>query len=159
MLLAWNFGAALIGMHASEDLSVEVVALHTRATLGNHLVEVASSDRHRVKPWLSARLDYAIPVQDWAPAGFPLVGARIEQLDRRPVATLVYRYREHVIDVFVRPQGLPHAVPTLRTVRGFNVATASGSEMEWIATSDLGADVLSAFVQGLAQGAVSQPSD
>jgi len=137
-----------------DDLSDQVVGLHTRATRGNRLIDIASSDRHKVKPWLSARLDYAIPVADWAGAGFPLVGARIDRLDGRPTAALVYRHRDHVIDVFVRPESGTTAPPAVHAVRGFNVAAAQGAQMAWLATSDLNAADLAAFVRGLARGAV-----
>jgi len=80
-----------------------------------------------------------------------LTGGRLDTLERRPIATLVYSYRQHTIDVFVRPESA-HAAPTaLRTVRGFHVAHASGSGMDWIAVSDVSADVLSPFVQRLAR--------
>lgn len=134
------------------DLSAQVVALHSRATLGGAAVEVASSDQHRVKPWLSARLDYSIPVVDAAAAGFPLLGARIDRLDGRAVATLVYRRRDHLIDVFVRPEADVPPAPPLHAVRGFNVVAARGGAMEWIATSDLNPAELAPFVQGLARG-------
>jgi len=126
-----------------------------RATLGSHLVEVASSDQHTVKPWLSARLDYSPPVQDLTNEGFALTGGRLDTLEHRPVATLVYRYRQHTIDVFVRPESAHAPTPALRTVRGFNVARANGSGMDWLAVSDVSADVLSAFVQRLARADTS----
>lgn len=150
--LIWAASLGLVPLGWGEDLSARVVGLHTRATLGNHLIEVASSDRHKVKPWLSARLDYSIPVIDASAAGFPLLGARIDQLEGRPVATLVYRRRDHVVDVFVRPEGATTTPATMRSVRGFNVATAQGAEMEWLAVSDLQASELSEFVEGLARG-------
>jgi len=150
-MLAWVLGTAVIDWHTNEDLAVDAVATHVRATLGNHLIEVASSDQHTVKPWLSARLDYSPPVRDLANEGFALTGGRLDTLERQPIATLVYRYRQHTIDVFVRPESA-HAAPTaLRTVRGFHVAQASGSGMDWIAVSDVSADVLSPFVQRLAR--------
>lgn len=148
-VLAWVLGSAVIAWHASEDLAVEAVSTHVRATLNDHLVQVASSDQHTVKPWLSARLDYSPPVHDLAAEGFPLVGGRLDNLDKHRVATLVYRYRLHTIDVFVRPES-EGSVPPLRTVRGFNVAHATGSGMDWLAVSDVSADVLSSFVQRLA---------
>jgi anti-sigma factor RsiW len=150
-MLAWVLGTAVIDWRTNEDLTTQVVASHVHATLGNHLIEVASSDRHTVKPWLSARLDYSPPVQDLASEGFTLIGGRLDTLEGRQVATLVYRYRLHTIDVFVRPESA-HAPPSaLRTVRGFNVAHARGSGMDWIAVSDVNADVLSPFVQRLAR--------
>jgi anti-sigma factor RsiW len=150
-MLAWVLGTAVIDWRTNDDLAVDAVATHVRATLGNHLIEVASSDRHTVKPWLSARLDYSPPVQDLANEGFALTGGRLDTLERRPIATLVYRYRQHTIDVFVRPESAHAPPPALRTVRGFNVAHASGSGMEWLAVSDVSADALSAFVQRLAR--------
>ena len=158
--LVWLTSTGLLqGGFGGDDLSTHLVGLHTRATLGKRLIEVASSDRHTVKPWLSARLDYAIPVVDWASAGFPLAGARIDRLDGRPVAALVYRHRDHVIDVVVRPVAAGAALPTLHAVRGFNVAAAQGAEMEWLAASDLNGTDLTAFVQGLALGKVSVASE
>jgi len=150
-LLAWIVGTAVIDWRTNDDLATEVVASHVRATLGNHVIDVASSDRHTVKPWLSARLDYSPPVQDLANEGFALTGGRLDTLEHRPVATLVYRYRQHTIDVFVRPESAHAPTPTLRTVRGFNVARANGLGMDWLAVSDVSADVLSAFVQRLAR--------
>jgi anti-sigma factor RsiW len=118
------------------------------------LIEVASSDQHTVKPWLSARLDYSPPVQDLASEGFALEGGRLDTLERQRVATLVYRYRLHTIDVFVRPESA-HAPSALRTLRGFNVVHVTGSGMDWLAVSDASPDVLAAFVQRLARGAGS----
>jgi anti-sigma factor RsiW len=149
-VLAWVVGTAVIDWRANEDVAVEAVATHVRATLNNHLIEVASSDQHTVKPWLSARLDYSPPVQDLASEGFPLAGGRLDTLDGQRVATLVYHYRLHTIDVFVRPESA-HAPSALRTLRGFNVAHATGSGMDWLAVSDVSPDVLSAFVQRLAR--------
>ena len=154
-VLAWVLGTAVIDWRANEDVAVEAVEAHVQATLGNHLIQVASSDRHTVKPWLSARLDYSPPVRDLASEGFALSGGRLDSLDKQRVATLVYRYRLHTIDVFVRPE-LAHAPSALRTVRGFNVAHATGAGMDWLAVSDVSADVLTEFVQRLAQESASQ---
>jgi anti-sigma factor (TIGR02949 family) len=152
-LLAWFVGTALFDWRANEDLTVEAVTTHVRATLGNQLIQVASSDQHTVKPWLSARLDYSPPVRDLAQDGFALAGGRIDYLDRHPVATLVYRVRDHTIDVFVRPQAARAPPSALRSVRGFNVAHATGSGMDWLAVSDVSADVLTSFVDRLAREA------
>ena len=148
-VVAWVIGTAVLDWHANEDLAVEAVTTHVRATLGNHRVDVASSDQHTVKPWLSARLDYSPPVRDFAAEGFALVGARIDYLDRQPVAALVYRYRDHMIDVLVRPPSRNASPAALRMVRGFNVVHATGSGMDWLAVSDLNAAELSSFVQRL----------
>ena len=146
-VLAWVVGTTLIDWRANEDIAVEAVTSHVRATLGHQLIQVASSNQHTVKPWLSARLDYSPPVPDLKNEGFELIGGRVDYVDRHPVATLVYRIRDHNIDVFVRPESAQAPPTALRTVRGFNVAHATGSGMDWLAVSDVSADVLTAFVQ------------
>jgi anti-sigma factor RsiW len=150
-VLAWIVGTTLIDWRANEDIAVEAVTSHVRATLGHQLIQVASSNQHTVKPWLSARLDYSPPVPDLQKEGFELVGGRVDYVDRHPVATLVYRIRDHNIDVFVRPESARAPPSALRTVRGFNVVHATGSGMDWLAVSDVSADVLTAFVQRLAR--------
>ena len=155
-VFAWMLGTTVLAWRADEEFVVMAVAAHVRATLGDHLIEVASSDRHTVKPWLSARLDYSPPVQDLANEGFPLIGGRLDYLERRPVATLIYRYGEHTIDVFVRPEESRASTLALRTLRGFNVARASALGMDWLAVSDAEPTELSAFVQRLAREDISQ---
>jgi anti-sigma factor RsiW len=155
-VFAWMLGTTVLAWRANEDFAVAAVATHVRATRSEHLIEVASSDRHTVKPWLSARLDYSPPVQDLANEGFALIGGRLDYLERHPVATLVYRYRQHTIDVFVRPETSRTPTSALRTVRGFNAARASGPSMDWLAVSDAEPAVLSAFVQRLAREDISQ---
>jgi len=150
-VFAWIIGTALIDARARDDLAAEATVAHVRATLGNHLVEVASSDQHTVKPWLSARLDYSPPVRDMAASGFTLVGGRLDYLGGQHVATLVYRYRDHMVDVFVRPRTAVSPDLGLRTLRGFNVARASGVAFDWVAVSDVSADVLAPFVETLAK--------
>jgi len=154
-VLAWVVGSAAVDWRANQDLAAEAVAIHTRAVLSEHLIEVASSDQHTVKPWLSARLDYSPPVRDMTNEGFALIGGRLDTLDKQRTATLVYRYRQHTIDVFVRPESA-RAPSGLRIVRGFTVARASGSGMNWLAVSDVSPDVLTAFVQRLARADLSQ---
>jgi anti-sigma factor RsiW len=150
-LTAFVLGTAVLDWRADRDLVAQAVATHVRATLDKDLIAVASSDQHTVKPWLSARLDYSPPVLDLAKDGFPLVGGRLDTLEKRPCATLVYRYRNHMIDVFVRPESSD--APAMRTMRGFNVAHARGAGWDWLAVSDVSSDVLAHFVERLAREA------
>jgi anti-sigma factor RsiW len=143
-------------MGGQSDLSIAVIDSHIRSLQADHLTDVLTSDQHTVKPWLSARLDYSPPVQDFASDGFALIGGRIDTIDRQRVATLVYRYRLHNIDVFVRPDTPAHAPAALRTIRGFNVAHATGAGMDWLAVSDVSPDVLTAFVEKLAANGASK---
>jgi len=145
--LLWWGASTLMEERESRDFVRLAVAAHAAAANGDRLVEVTSSDQHTVKPWLSARLDYSPPVRDFAAIGFPLVGARIERIDGRPVATLVYRYRLHTVDVFVRP-GWIRAL-TAQSVRGFNAIPFSAHEMDWLVVSDASPEGLAPLVRGL----------
>ena len=153
-VLAWLLATSIVDWRAGRNLAVEAVAAHVRATLNNHLVEVASSDEHTVKPWLSARLDYSPPVQDFVGDGFPLVGGRVDMLGHQAVATLVYRYRNHSIDVFVRPEPV-RGLSSPRALRGFNAAHAAADGWDWLAVSDASPDVLAGFVERLAHAQAS----
>ena len=104
-----------------------------------------------MKPWLSARLDYSPPVRDFAQDGFALIGGRIDYLDRRPVATLVYHIRNHtsMCTCVLRRRARPPS--DFAHVRGFNVAHATGSGMDWLAVSDVNPDELTEFVRKLAR--------
>lgn len=161
-LLAVVVGAltGVVARHwGSDDIAVAAVESHVAATLGGHTITVASSDRHQIKPWLSARLDYAAPVIELANSPFVLAGARVDRLAGRPVATLVYHYRLHVIDVFVRPLADVGDAPPVTMVRGFTVARATGAGMEWLAVADVDASVLSEFAERLArESAAGQPA-
>jgi anti-sigma factor RsiW len=148
-LLALVVGNFVLGRMAAEDLVAEAVGGHVQALLAQHPIEVASSDQHTVKPWLSERLDYAPPVADLSAEGFPLVGGRVQDLQGQRVATLVYRHRLHWIDVYVRPEPVA-TLAAARSLRGFNLAQASSGGMDFLAVSDLNAEELGAFVQRLA---------
>src|SRR5882762_3041673 len=134
---------------AGNTLRDQIIDAHVRATLGNRLIDVASSDQHTVKPWLSARLAFSPTVPDLSDQGFELTGARLDYIDQQPVAALVYRRRQHVITSFVWPQNgqTPRAV---HDERGFHVVRfAAGGMVYWI-VSDLNRSELDDFARVLA---------
>lgn len=139
----------LAGPPAGEVLLGELLASHVRATLGGHEYDVASSDQHTVKPWLSARLPYSPPVADFSLQGFPLIGARVDFVEGRRVAVLVYQRRKHVIDAFVWPRA---DAPAARAVSrdGFNVEPATGGGMRFVLVSDLNRNELKDLARLLA---------
>jgi anti-sigma factor (TIGR02949 family) len=124
---------------ASDRLADDAIADHARAVLTDHLTDVLSSDQHTVKPWFAGRLDYSPPVHDLVDAGFPLVGGRLDYLDHRAVATLVYRRHQHLIDVFVWPAAAADAPskPALRSDRGWHVLAWSTGGLAYRAVSDV----------------------
>jgi anti-sigma factor RsiW len=143
--------------------AAEAVSAHTRALLVGETMEVASSDRHTVRPWLAARLNFVPPIVDFADKGFPLAGARRDVIGGETSAALVYRHGAHVISVFVRPAsgpGVPgssaHAAdrsPMLEVVRGFNVVEMRAGGMDYTLVSDMSADEMGELSRLLLQTA------
>jgi anti-sigma factor RsiW len=134
--LGWRRGDALSALQTAE--ASEAVSAHTRALLVDHPIEVASSDQHTVRPWLSARLNFVPPVVDLADKGYPLLGARRDVLSGETAAALVYRHGAHVISVFVRPAepGAVAGTEATRVVRGFNVIERTQGGLAFCFVSD-----------------------
>jgi anti-sigma factor RsiW len=124
----------------------EVIADHVRSLLATHLVDVASSDQHTVKPWFNGKIDFAPEVRDFAGEGFPLIGGRLDYLKGETVVALVYRRNQHPINLLVMPaQGTRDTRPSGLTRRGYNVQHWIRHEMEYWAVSDVNADELRQF--------------
>ena len=133
---------------ADQFLATQLIASHVRSLMANHLADVASSDQHTVKPWLDERLDFAPPVVDLSPQGFPLIGGRLDYLDNRPVAALVYQRRKHFINLFVWPAGAD-AERTMKAIshQGYQLLHWLDSEFSYWAVSDINAKELQEFEQ------------
>jgi len=133
---------------SSGDLLMdEALATHVRGVLSARPIDVASSDRHTVKPWLSARLDFSPPVGDFAEQGFALAGGRLDYLDGRPVATLVYRHKQHVVSVFVWPHAGAGAVAAAyESKRGYNLARWTRGGFRYCVVSDVSMQTLRRLV-------------
>jgi len=142
---------------AGELTAREVIDDHLRSLTQNHLTDVISSNQHTVKPWFDGRLDFTPPVADLAADGFPLLGGRLDYLNNRPVAAVVYKRRQHVINVFISPA--PHArdsVPVGQVRAGYNIVGWTRSGMNYWAGSSLNAPELGKFARLL--GAASIPT-
>ena len=127
----------------------EVIASYARSALTGHHSDIASSERHTVKPWLSSKLDFSPPVTDLTDAGFPLAGGRLDYVDSRPVAVLVYHRRQHLIDVFIWPgTQAPRVPPSLAlSERGYQVIHWAQDGMTFWAISDLNAPEMKTFTE------------
>lgn len=155
LALVLTTSAILIAHRPGEAASPFVdalVASHVRAQLSGHDIDVVSSDQHTVKPWFNGRLDYAPPVEDLADNGFALTGGRLDYLDHRRVAVLVYRYRKHIIDLYVMPEATAGATqsPAALTSDGYAVVNWRDHGMAWWAVSDAEPGVLAQFHAALA---------
>jgi anti-sigma factor RsiW len=148
-LVAWN-AALFVGEPPGEEiLARDLVTAHVRSLMvESHLNDVVSSDQHTVKPWFTGKLDFAPPVQDLASIGFALAGGRLDYIDGRAVAVLTYRYRQHVVNVFIWPQpGESKASVTTR--QGYSIVRWTHAGMRFSAVSDAAAPQLMALADAL----------
>jgi anti-sigma factor RsiW len=126
----------------------DVVSAHLRSLQGEHLTDVQTSDQHVVRPWFNGRLDLAPPVIDLTAQDFALVGGRLDYIDGRPVAAIVYKRRQHVINLFVsKHSGSAPEPVSLKTVQGYNVLRWADQDLEFMAVSDLNSTELKEFEQ------------
>ena len=141
-------GLLLLVTRKDDDQRIldEIVSAHLRSLQGQHLTDVVSSDQHAVKPWFNGRLDASPPVMDLTAQGFTLLGARIDYVDAKPVAAIVYRRRVHVINLFCEPAASQAASSaSMQSLHGFNVRSWREKGIHLWAVSDLSADELSEF--------------
>ena len=157
-LIALNLVPRLQRPGADQLLATQLIASHVRSLMANHLTDVASSDQHTVKPWLDTKLDFAPAVPDLSNKGFPLVGGRLDYLDNRPVAALIYQRRKHFINLFVWPIESNTAKTTKTMSRqGYQLLHWADSDFNYWAVSDVNADDLQTFKQGFEEQIHSQP--
>jgi len=124
----------------------ELVSAHLRSLQSGRLIDVQSSDQHTVKPWFNGRLEVAPPVIDLAAEGFILIGGRLDYLDARPVATLVYKRRAHIIDLFVaQGPGTNREAKMGPQLQGFNIWRWGWSGFAFSAVSDINPAELQEF--------------
>jgi anti-sigma factor RsiW len=144
-------GATYLAIHPDRGEPELLVSSHMRALMASQLVEVASTDRHTVKPWFNGKLPQSPRVVDLTAQGFPLAGGRIDVIGLTPAPTLVYRARQHVISLTALPASLRAHGP-LRPIDGYNVVEWTDGTLAYWAVSDLAAPELENFAKAFRAG-------
>jgi anti-sigma factor RsiW len=131
-----------------------IVSAHIHSLMADHLTDIASSDTHAVKPWFHGRIDFSPPINDLTSHGYPLIGGRLEYMAGNSVAALVYRHRQHAINLFISPKVLRSDGVKSKTFSGYNVIHWNSADLSYWAVSDLNRSDLLHFRE-LLRGATS----
>jgi anti-sigma factor RsiW len=148
-LAAWS---VTFWMSRTEEdrLAQEVVSAHVRSLMVEHLTDVTSSDQHTVRPWFQDRgkIDFSPPIPDLSAEGFFLVGGRLDYVDNRVVAALVYKRRKHTINVLVWPSfTTAEEKPRALTRQTYHLVHFMHGGLTTWAVSDLNLEEMRAFVE------------
>lgn len=144
LALVWTWPRGVLPGAMPDALAGELLSLHVRSMGQGPLFQVASSDRHTVKPWFQGKLDYAPEVPDLQQAGFDLLGGRVDRVQGHDTAVLAYQLRKHIISAYVLPMN--QAAPLHRLgQRGFNFVHWSDGVMQVWAVTDADASELDRF--------------
>jgi anti-sigma factor RsiW len=157
VLIVWRLAPAW-PWNGEQFLATELVASHVRSLMVDHLTDVASSDQHTVKPWFDGKLDFAPSVANPANDGFPLVGGRLDYLNNRPVAALVYQRRKHFINVFIWPIETGDGKATKAISRqGYQLLRWVDLDLTYWAVSDAASNELVALKELIERQTAPQP--
>jgi anti-sigma factor RsiW len=140
-------GRDLFTPQSETSLAEQVQTAHVRSLMANHLMDVASTDQHTVKPWFNGKLDFSPPVVDLSSQGFPLIGGRLDYLDGRPVAALIYQRNKHYINLFIWPSTAKQEGLQSSADNGYHLLHWTQSGMSFWAVSDVETTELETFVQ------------
>ncbi len=150
-VLGWRLVLNHSDLSSERGLSAEIVDAHVRSLQPGHLSDVISTDQHTVKPWFNGKVDFAVPVRDFADEGFPLQGGRLEVINGKTVAALIYGRRKHEVNLFVWPETVGDEKAVASSVRGYNLICWRKAGMEYWLASDLALPDLEVLQHLLAQ--------
>jgi anti-sigma factor RsiW len=143
--IIWSTSLYLAVPTNQDRIREELIASHVRSLQVDHLSDVISTDKHTVKPWFNGKLDFSPEVTDFADKGFPLEGGRLDYINGKTIAVIVYRYKKHPINVYIWPTNSKDLVVQKGNSHGYHLAHWIVVGMEYWAVSDLAADELITF--------------
>ena len=145
--------AVVVAIPRRDAVVDEAVAAHARSLQLDHAIDVVSTDQHTVKPWFEGKVGFAVPVRDFAAEGYALAGGRLDYLDGRPAAALVYRHGKHLINLFVLDaRGARDTAPRREDLSGFCCFRWTSGGLGYLLVGDVSAADMGAFAQRLAAG-------
>jgi anti-sigma factor RsiW len=153
----WVYATAVLAMSvclalrilfpdAEKEFSRQAVLRHSRSLSTLHFVDVASPNPAVVKPWLTARLDFAPPLVGAPASGYSLVGGRVDVIENRSVATLVYKHDNDVVSLFCWPPDKEHLSTSERSIDGYRVSTWSNAQCNYVLVSKLSDQAMHDFM-------------
>jgi anti-sigma factor RsiW len=120
---------------ADSIVDQEIVSSHVRSLQPGHLTDVQTTNQHIVKPWFNGKIDFSPPVPELADQGFPLAGGRLDSLNGKTVAAIVYHRRLHTVNLYVWPA--KDAAERSFVKDGFAVKEWSRNGLRYAAVSDI----------------------
>jgi len=157
LLLPWLALYLNASRSSANQLAAEITSSHIHSLMSDHLLDVPSTDQHTVKPWFNGKLDFSPAVIDLTAEGFPLIGGRLDYINNRPVAAIVYRRNKHLINLYTWPTTTADSQPSLSQRNGYNLLTWTRNGMNSVAVSDLNQQELAHFAELLRPNPTTRP--
>jgi anti-sigma factor RsiW len=133
-LWAWR------GRAAGGENVAEMVDLHVAAMGSPNPVDVASTDRHTVKPWFQGKVPFTFNVPELAGTEYSLLGGKVVYIHENAAAQLIFTLRKHEISAFIAKDGRDGAGTVSDASRnGFSVESWNLGGLHYVLVGDAGA--------------------
>jgi anti-sigma factor RsiW len=135
-IAGWRLNRYLPNDDYQAELAQEIVAAHMNSLHPGNLTGLASNDERVVQAWLQGKARFALPVHDFSQQGFQLLGARMDLVEDRTIAALVYARGNHLVNVFIWPTRERDRASREGSRQGFQWVDWQKGKIEFCAVSD-----------------------